>query len=120
MQSATEELIKKMQADKIFAEQILTCKENDEAIALAKEEGIDLTPENIVEVNEVLQFASRMEEGELTEEELEQVAGGTVEWVVTAGLTVLAASAVSGAAFYLTAATISVVATVVDIVKKHT
>ena len=93
MQPATEQLIKKMQDDKDFAEKILTCKENDEAIALAKEQGIDLTPENIVEVYETLQLASRIEEGELSEEELEQVAGGMLS--VTLLVSALALVAIS-------------------------
>ena len=104
MQPATEELIKKMQDDKDFAEQILTCKENDEAIVLAKEQGIDLTLENIVEVNEVLQFAQRQQDGELTEEELEQVAGGTGEWATAATAimltTVTLTIAVTGISIY--------------------
>lgn len=86
MQQATEELIKKMQDDKKFAEKIMTCKENDEVIAFANEEEIDLTLENIVEVNETFKFAQRMEDGELTEEELEQVAGGTMEVIATIAL----------------------------------
>ena len=102
MQNATEELIKKMQADKNFAEKILTCKENGEVIALAKGEGIDLTLENIAETNEILQFSKRMEEGELSEEELEQVAGGTIEYVSIA-LTVTALSVMVTA---ITAATV--------------
>ena len=115
MQQATEQLIKKMQDDKNFAEKILTCTENDEVIALAKEEEVDLTLENIAEVNEVLQFAQRMEEGELTEEELEQVAGGTIEWVLTA----MSVSTVVSVAVTTAALSAAVSATVMSLVEEN-
>ena len=112
MQHATEELIKKMQADKDFAEKILTCKENDELIALAKEQGIDLTLENIIELNEALQLANRMEEGELSEEELEQVAGGT--FVLTTVLALTSLGALASIASALSVVSITMMATNIE------
>ncbi|MDD4565951.1 MAG: Nif11-like leader peptide family RiPP precursor, partial [Eubacteriales bacterium] len=62
-----------------FAEKILSQTEKEKVIEIAKGEGIDLTMEDIDEINEVLTKALQTKkEGELSEEELESVAGGVI------------------------------------------
>lgn len=93
MKKTVEMLLKKMGEDKLFAEKILSQTEKEKVIEIAKEEGIELTIEDIDEVNELLTKALQArKEGELSEEELENVAGGILleTLVVTASLSVTA------------------------------
>lgn len=93
MKKTVEMLLKKMGEDKLFAEKILSQTEMEKVIEIAKEEGIELTIEDIDEVNELLTKALQArKEGELSEEELENVAGGILleTLVVTASLSVTA------------------------------
>lgn len=73
-------LIHKMMADPVFAEKIITQQDLEEVIQLAAEEGIVLTSADVEEANGMLQQVSgasaKVENGELSEEDLEQVAGG--------------------------------------------
>ena len=115
MQKATEFLLKKMKEDKAFAEKVLAQTEKEKVIEIAKNEGIELTLENIDEVNEVLtQAVSKQAEGELSEEELENVAGGTFASLLILGsiaATVsasFAASAALGSVTVATAVTVSI------------
>jgi predicted ribosomally synthesized peptide with nif11-like leader len=73
-----------MGEDKTFAETILKQNEIEKVIELAKEKGITLTQEDIDQANAIIQKIVEMQnnsEGELTEEELENVAGGT-GWII--------------------------------------
>ena len=115
MQKATEFLLKKMKEDKAFAEKVLAQTEKEKVIEIAKNEGIELTLENIDEVNEVLsQAISKQDEGELSEEELENVAGGTcVSLLILGSITAtisasFAASAALGSVTVATAVTVSI------------
>jgi len=84
MTKSAETLLMKMGEDKSFAEKILTQTEKKEVIEIAKDEGIELTMEDIDEVNEMLTKALQAKkEGELSEEELESVAGGVVLEILT-------------------------------------
>jgi predicted ribosomally synthesized peptide with nif11-like leader len=79
MSTPAEQLLKKMGEDKAFAETILKQNEIEKVIELAEEEGIALTQEDIDEANAIIQKIVEMQnnsQGELTEEELENVAGG--------------------------------------------
>ena len=77
MKHSTEKLLKKMNENSKFAEKIFTQTENKKVIELAKEEGIELTLDNIVEANEIIKNAmEEFQEGELSEEELEDISGG--------------------------------------------
>jgi predicted ribosomally synthesized peptide with nif11-like leader len=79
MTTSAEMLLKKMEADKSFTEKILSRTEMEEVIEIAKGEGIELTMEDIGEINEAIAKALQSKkEGELTAEELENVAGGDV------------------------------------------
>ena len=102
MKEAVEKLLKKMGEDKEFAENILKQREIEKVIELAGAEGIDLTPEDIDEANEIirkaLELQSNAEEGELSEEELENVAGGTSSALLSAAIVLSIMSALSAAA----------------------
>jgi predicted ribosomally synthesized peptide with nif11-like leader len=79
MQNSAEILLKKMGEDKAFAEKILTQTEKEKVIEIARGEGIELSMEDIDEVNEAIAKALQTKkEGELSEEELENVAGGNI------------------------------------------
>lgn len=98
MNVAIEMLFKKMTEDKSFAEKILLQTEKEKVIELAKAEGITLTLEDIEGVNEIIrQTAQPKNEGELSEEELENVAGGTMGLAIlcAAGMTACASAMVS-------------------------
>lgn len=79
LSAATEAFLKKMETDKAFAETILQQDEVEKVIELAAAEGIAITSADIDEANEVIRkvFELQQTEGELSEEELENVAGGT-------------------------------------------
>jgi predicted ribosomally synthesized peptide with nif11-like leader len=80
MKESVEKLLTKMNEDKAFAEKLLTQTEKEKVIELAGAEGIVITLEDIDEANEIIKKALelRQTEGELSEEELENVAGGSV------------------------------------------
>jgi predicted ribosomally synthesized peptide with nif11-like leader len=77
MTKSAEMLLKKMGEDKSFAEKILSQTEKEKVIEIARGEGIELTMEDIDEINEsIVKALQQKKEGELSEEELESVAGG--------------------------------------------
>lgn len=106
MNETIKKLFEEMNRDKEFAEKILSLKEIDEVIALAKEKEITLTAEDIEEANRLIAESTALarkqaEGGELSEEELEAVAGGTfgaflVSVTATAISATIAASASAG------------------------
>lgn len=103
-------LFKKMNEDKAFAERILSQTEMEKVLEVAQEEGIALTLEDIDDANAIIAKAlEKQNEGELSEEELENVAGGIFDWVfvISASLTLLAA-AMSGAATASVGATVTI------------
>ncbi|MBK5246749.1 MAG: Nif11-like leader peptide family natural product precursor [Peptostreptococcaceae bacterium] len=115
MKKATELLLNKMKEDKAFAEKVIAQTETEKVIEIAKNEGIELTIENIDEVNEVLrQVISKQSEGELSEEELENVAGGTFAISAMAAITVSAAGAsfVSAATYNAVSISVSLISLV--------
>jgi len=77
MNYTAEILLKKMGEDKSFAEKILTQTDKEKVIEIARGEEIELTMEDIDEINEAIsKVLQQKKEGEITEEELENVAGG--------------------------------------------
>lgn len=79
MAAATERLFSKMSEDKAFAELILSQTERDMVIELAGKAGISLTPEDIDEANRVTErLRAFYQDNELSEEDLEAVAGGVL------------------------------------------
>ena len=81
-------LKQKMEAEEQLVEKLLQQETPEEVQVLLKENGVDLTMEEIVEAREVLIKAlERAEEGELSEEDLEEVTGGALfiaTWVAIA------------------------------------
>ena len=71
-----------MHEDKEFAEKILVQDDPEKIIEIAMDEGIDITLDNINEMNELVKESLENSEGELSEEELEKVSGGTMLGVV--------------------------------------
>ena len=102
MEKSTEKLVQKMNEDKDFAEKILIQTEKEKVIELAKEEGIEITLANIDEVNEIIKEAmENLHDGELSEEELESVSGGTAALATAAVVTVSASAVISGAVTFV-------------------
>ncbi len=117
MRAPAEMLLKKMGEDKSFAEKILTQTENEKLIEIAKAEGIELTVEDIDEINEAVAKAMRLKnDGELTEEELENVAGGDLILVATLISAVTVPAFTSATSVIATAASLTSVATTVSLV----
>ena len=110
--------VHKMMEDTAFAEKIVTEQDLEEVIKLAAEEGLVLTLEDLQEANQQLQQMTGQRDptqnGQLSEEDLEQVAGGfalssITEAVTMSGLMVSASITITaGATFFFTAASISV------------
>ncbi|MBK5246748.1 MAG: Nif11-like leader peptide family RiPP precursor [Peptostreptococcaceae bacterium] len=100
MNEEIEKLFKKMNEDKSFAEKIMSQTDNEKLIEIAKGEGIELSVNDIDEANEIIRKALKAKnEGELSEEELENVAGGTITIAAVAiGTVGLVTSAVSAGA----------------------
>ncbi len=93
MNKSIEELFEKMKEDKTFAESILSQTEKEKVIELAKSEGIEMTLEDIDEANAIiLKGIQTKQEGELSEEELENVAGG---FLIEVGIGLLTSAAVA-------------------------
>ena len=110
MEKSTEKLLKKMNEDKEFAENILSQTEREKVIELAKEEGIELTLDNIDEVNEIIKKAiENFHDGELSEEELENVSGGGFSLIISAMVTANIIIPVASASVIASAAALSAV-----------
>ncbi|MEN1761409.1 MULTISPECIES: Nif11-like leader peptide family RiPP precursor [Anoxynatronum] len=93
-------LKQKLEADEQLVEKLMQQETPEEVQALLKENGVDLTIEEINTVREALLKAmERSEEGELSEEDLEEVTGGVflismiLAIACAAGLTQLTMSA---------------------------
>jgi predicted ribosomally synthesized peptide with nif11-like leader len=75
-------LVGRMLEDKDFAEQFLRETEVEEAVKVAAQAGLSITEEDIQEANQILGRGTsaflRNTGGELSEEDLENVAGGTL------------------------------------------
>lgn len=117
MTNSAEMLLKKMGEDKSFAEKILSQTEKEKVIEIAKDEGIELTMEDIDEINEAIGKALQQNnEGELTEEELENVAGGDL-LILSSIVSMATVSAVTSVStVVVTAASATVIATSVSLV----
>ncbi len=81
-EKASHQLVIKMMEEDAFAEKVMTQTETDDVIQVAKEAGMTLTEEDLQEANAILLALMGIRpgaagKGELSEEDLEQVAGGT-------------------------------------------
>lgn len=108
-EKALTDFFTKIQNDTAFAKSVVDAQDPKAVLGLAKESGIELTEGDIIAAKEILIKA--MEQGdqsELSEEELENVAGGLV---VTTGLLitlgVIGAAATIGGAIITGGATIA-------------
>ena len=105
--------IHKMMEDTAFAEKIVTEQDLEEVIKLAAEEGLVLTLEDLQEANQQLQQMTGQrgpsQNGELSEEDLEQVAGGfalssITEAVISSGFIVVTAVTITATLASITVA----------------
>lgn len=78
MSKATDMFFAKINEDQSFAERIRNTKDFSQAFELAKEQGIELTIDDLKEIKSIaLQVKeAKANTSELSEEELENVAGG--------------------------------------------
>lgn len=113
------QFLAKMLGDKEFAERVMIQTEEEEVLGLAKGEGISLTVQDLEEVNQTLAAlasgnnAAVAKTGELSEEDLEQVAGG----FVLSGVTIsIVTSALTVSALLVSITGISVASLVATIV----
>ena len=84
-----EERIKEVFSDEAFVKELLSRKTPEEAQELLAEKDIDVSIEELVKLKDLiiakLQAAESGESAELTEEELEDVAGGVIPTLVFFG-----------------------------------
>lgn len=79
MAKALEMFFKKLGEDEEFTKKVFSTEEKENVQKLAKEVGIELSLEEIDQAKEILQKIMTSEpEGELSEDELENVAGGFI------------------------------------------
>ena len=112
-----EALIKDVFADEEFVKRLLCLETPQEVQAAMSGKGIDLTVDQIVKIKELV--VKRLDAGqELSDEELEDVTGGSI---LVLGLTLAAASAVAGLlAGGLLAGTTMFAAWMTDVGTNHT
>ena len=83
------ERVKEVLADEAFVKELLSRETPEEAQALLAEKDIDISVEELVNIKDIivakLQAAEKGESAELTEEDLEAIAGGWVPTLVVAG-----------------------------------
>lgn len=91
MNERIEIFLKKLVDDKEFGEKIFKEENKAEDVQnIAKEAGIELTLEEVNEVKElIIKAYDSQNEGELSEEDLENVAGGLVDEILSLADTVL-------------------------------
>ena len=88
-----EELLKQALADKGFAESLINMETPEEVQAALKDKGISLSLEDISMVQQILENGT---EGELSEDELENVAGGSLTVLAALGIASLVMACVGG------------------------
>ena len=125
------QLIIKMLEDNGFAENIMTQTEVEGALEVAGGAGVHLTPEDLQEANELMRAMmgitpSTVSQGELSEEDLEQVAGGIAFSSITEAITISAVATImttigsamtAVATITLTAGSISMGRAIYDVIK---
>ena len=81
-----EERIKEVFADEVFVKEFWSKETPEEAQALLAEKDIDVSVEELVKIRNIverkLQATENGEPTELTEEELADIAGGAVLWIL--------------------------------------
>jgi len=98
-----EERIKEVFSDEEFVKELLSRETPEEAKALLEEKDIDFSVEDLVKLKDIiaakLQAAENGESAELTEEELEDVSGGTLTFIIAVIIPVVVNAAFVGYAF---------------------
>ena len=98
-----EERIKEIFADEEFVKELISRETPEEAKALLKEKDIDFSVEDLIKLREILvaklQKSEGSEEVELGEDELEDVSGGTLTFIIAVIIPVVVNAAFVGYAF---------------------
>ncbi len=89
-----EELLKSVLSDSDFAQKLLEMESPEEVQSALKNKGIDLTLEDIHAVQNIL---ANQENGELNEDELENVAGGSLTIMGALGVASIISACCGGA-----------------------
>lgn len=89
-----EELIKEVLSDTDFANFLLEMETPEEVQTALKDKGIDLTLADISAIQNIL---TEQAEGELSEDELENVAGGSLTIMAALGIASIIGAATGGA-----------------------
>ena len=98
-----EERIKEIFSDEEFVKELFSKETPEEAKALLKEKDIDFSVEDLIKLREILvaklQKSEGSEEVELGEDELEDVSGGTLTFIIAVIISVVVNAAFVGYAF---------------------
>ena len=98
-----EERIKEVFADEEFVKELLSRETPEEAKALLEEKDIDFSVEDLIKLREILvakmEAAENGEEAELGDEDLEDVSGGTLTFIIAVIIPVVVNAAFVGYAF---------------------
>lgn len=84
MEEKMMQLQAKLETSPELAEKLVQQETPEEAQAVLNEAGLDFTKEEVVELGELLVKGMDQKEGELSEDDLEDVAGGAVITLTTA------------------------------------
>lgn len=94
MEQKLNQLRAKMETDQSFVEKLFSLEKPEEVQGLLKEEGMDFSLEEINMVKEALvKIIGKGENAELSDEDLEEVAGGVAAVTVFAAISATAAAA---------------------------
>ena len=98
-----EERIKEVFSDEEFVKELFSRETPEEAKALLEEKDIDFSVEDLIKLREILvaklQKSEGGEEVELGEDELEDVSGGTLTFIIAVIIPVVVNAAFVGYAF---------------------
>jgi len=98
-----EERIKEVFSDEEFVKELFSKETPEEAKALLEEKDIDFSVEDLIKLREILvaklQKSEGSEEVELGEDELEDVSGGTLTFIIAVIISVVVNAAFVGYAF---------------------
>ena len=98
-----EERIKEVFSDEEFVKELLSRETPEEAKALLEEKDIDFSVEDLIKLREILvakmEAAENGEEAELGDEDLEDVSGGTLTFIIAVIIPVVVNAAFVGYAF---------------------
>jgi len=89
-----QELLKKVLADSDFTKSLLNMENPEDVQAALKEKGVDITLE---EINTIRKALEQQENGELSDDDLEDVAGGSLTIAAALGIAAIIGASVGGA-----------------------